>query len=266
MLRRRERLPVLTIALRLPLARQGKIFARFFLEPRGDGMRILVIEDDPDILNNVVSHLSTRGYIVDCAFDGMQGYVLATEGDFDLIVLDLMLPRLDGYELCRKLRNEARCETPLIMVTARDTLDDRLQGFDAGADDYLVKPFALAELAARVKALLHRTRGNSLARTLRVGDLLFDIDTRQLTRAGQSLRLLPAPLKLLRMLMQASPAVVHRTKLEEALWLDSPPDSDSLRTHVHQIRHVIDKPYAVPLLHTVHGIGYQLRDANAADT
>jgi DNA-binding response OmpR family regulator len=229
-------------------------------------MRILVIEDDPDILTNIASHLGTQGYIVDCAFDGRQGYSLATEGDFDLIILDIMLPRLDGYELCRRLRSKARCETPVIMVTARDTLDDRLQGFDVGADDYLVKPFALAELAARAKALLHRARGNLFARTLRVGDLVFDTDTRQLARAGHPLRLPPAPLKLLHILLQASPAVVHRTRLEEALWLDSPPDSDSLRTHIHQIRHVIDKPYVVPLLHTVHGIGYQLRDTDVANT
>ncbi|MGB3067049.1 MAG: response regulator transcription factor, partial [Ottowia sp.] len=118
-------------------------------------MRVLVIEDDPDILANITHHLERRGYIVDCAEDGQRGYAMAAEGQFDLIVLDLMLPRLDGYELCRRLRAEAACDTPVIMVTARDTLDNRLAGFDAGADDYLVKPFALAELAARAKALLH---------------------------------------------------------------------------------------------------------------
>jgi len=225
-------------------------------------MRILVIEDDPDILANITHHLGARGYIVDCASDGQRGYALAAEGDFDLIVLDLMLPRLDGYELCRRLRTQARCNTPVIMVTARDTLDDRLQGFDAGADDYLVKPFALAELSARVKALLHRVRQGSLAGELRVGDLVLDTGTRRLSRAGRPLKLPPAPLQLLRLLMEASPAVVHRARLEEALWRDSPPDSDSLRTHIHQIRQAIDKPYAVPLLHTVHGIGYQLRDGH----
>jgi DNA-binding response OmpR family regulator len=222
-------------------------------------MRILVIEDDPDILSNIADHLGKRGYIVDCALDGVQGYALASKDDFDLVILDLGLPRLDGYELCRKLRTEARSDVPVIMVTARDTLDERLQGFDAGADDYLIKPFSLAELAARVKALLHRAHGKSSTHVLQVGDLVLDIGARQLTRAGQALRLPPAPMKLLHILMQASPAVVHRKKLEEALWLDSPPDSDSLRTHIHQLRHVVDKPYAVPLLQTVHGIGYQLR-------
>ena len=222
-------------------------------------MRILVIEDDPDILGNITQHLEARGYIVDCASDGLRGYGLAEQDNFDLIVLDLMLPRLDGYELCRKLRKEAGLDTPIIMVTARDTLDDRLHGFDAGADDYLVKPFALAELSARIKALLHRTRGGTQHRMLRVVDLELDLDTRRLSRAGQPLRLPPAPLQLLTMLLRASPAVVHRSRLEEALWRDSPPDSDSLRTHIHQIRQVIDKPYPEALLHTVHGIGYQMR-------
>jgi len=224
-------------------------------------MRILVIEDDPSILSNVAAFLGRRGYIVDCAEDGRQGYALAATGEFDLIVLDLMLPRMDGYDLCRRLRNEARCATPVIMVTARDTLDHRLEGFDAGADDYLVKPYALVELAARIHALLQRSQGRVAATVLQVADLRCDTATLEVSRNGRRIRLAPAPLRILTMLMQASPAVVHRTRLEEALWRDSPPDSDSLRTHIHQIRHAVDKDEAVPLVHTVRGIGYQLRDA-----
>jgi DNA-binding response OmpR family regulator len=221
-------------------------------------MRILVIEDNPDILLNITNHLQRQGYIVDCAEDGLRGYALAKEGNFDLIVLDLMLPRLDGYDLCARLRKEARINVPVIMVTARDTLDNRLQGFDVGADDYLVKPFSLAELAARIKALLNRAHGLKNTAVLQVGDLELDQTTLTLTRRGDALRLQPAPLSLLTRLMQSSPAVVHRTKLEELLWQDSPPDSDSLRTHIHQIRQAIDKPYDSPLLHTVHGIGYKI--------
>ncbi|MEW6340753.1 MAG: response regulator transcription factor [Paraburkholderia sp.] len=228
-------------------------------------MRLLAIEDDPDILHNIVSYFEARKYVVDCALDGMQGFTLASKGEFDVIVLDLALPRLDGYELCRRLRSEARCATPLIMVSARDTLDERLTGFQVGADDYLVKPFALAELGARVKALVQRARGLSGAHHLQVADLELDLDTREITRAGQPLRLPPAPMTLLTILMQASPAVVPRRKLEEALWLDSPPDSDSLRTHIHQLRQIIDKPYTQPLLYTVHGVGYQLRDTRDDD-
>ncbi|SPU51447.1 response regulator transcription factor [Bordetella trematum] len=219
-------------------------------------MRILVIEDDPDILANIAHYLQARGYIVDCAGDGRQGYALAEQGDHDLIVLDLMLPRLDGVALCRQLRRHRA--TPIIMATARDTLDDRLQGFEAGADDYLIKPFALSELAARIKAVLARARPGAGASLLQVADLALDLATLRLTRAGRSLKLPPAPMQLLRLLMQASPAVVPRARLEEALWRDSPPDSDSLRTHIHQLRQTIDKPYGQPLLQTVHGVGYRL--------
>ncbi|WP_310630653.1 response regulator transcription factor [Paraburkholderia sp.] len=224
-------------------------------------MRILAIEDDPDILGNIASYFGARNTMVDCALDGVQGYALATRNEYDVIILDLALPRLDGYELCRRLREDAQCETPLIMVTARDTLDERLAGFQAGTDDYLVKPFALAELGARAKALSQRPRKRSVVRTLQVADLVLDLDTRELARAGQTLRLPPAPMTLLKILMQESPSVVARARLEEALWLDSPPDSDSLRTHIHQLRQVIDKPFERALLHTVHGVGYQLRAA-----
>ncbi|MGC1329229.1 response regulator transcription factor [Pseudomonas sp.] len=220
-------------------------------------MRILVIEDDLVILDNITRYLSRRGYIVDCAENGAQGLDMARGGDFDLIVLDLMLPRLDGYSLCRQLREEGGRRIPVIMVTARDTLENRLEGFEAGADDYLVKPFALAELAARVNAVLLRASPPHPT-VLQVADLCLDTATMALSRAGQALKLPPAPLRLLTALMQASPAVLARRKLEELLWSDSPPDSDSLRTHIHQLRHVVDKPFALPLLRTVHGIGYRL--------
>jgi DNA-binding response OmpR family regulator len=228
-------------------------------------MRILVIEDDPDILGNIATYFKARDFVVDCALDGLQGYALAGSGEFDVIILDLALPRLDGYELCRRLRRLARCETPLIMCSARDTLDERLTGFDAGADDYLVKPFALAELGARVNALLQRSRTRTGNRVLQIADLVFNVESREVTRGGRPLKLPPAPMTLLKILMQESPSVVERRRLEEALWLDSPPDSDSLRTHIHQLRQVIDKPYDRALLYTVHGVGYQIRDANAHD-
>jgi len=232
---------------------------RYVLPLTPQFMRILAIEDDPDILGNIASYLEARNYLVDCAIDGMQGYALAASNQYDVIVLDLALPRMDGYVLCRRLRNEAGCEAPLIMVTARDTLDERLAGFESGADDYLVKPFALAELGARVNALIQRPRRRTAVRILRVSDLELDVETRRLTRAGQMLKLPPSPMALLKLLMQESPAVVTRARLEETLWLDSPPDSDSLRRHVHFLRQVIDRPFPTALLHTIHGIGYQLR-------
>jgi DNA-binding response OmpR family regulator len=223
-------------------------------------MRILLVEDNRDILANLADYLELKGYSVDCAQDGLSGLHLATSGHYDLLVLDVMLPGLDGYSLCRRLREEARSSVPVIMLTARDQLDDRLQGFQSGADDYLIKPFALSELAARIEAVLRRSQG-AARRLLQVADLNYDLDTLEVSRAGRRLKLNPLGLKLLALLMQKSPHVLRRDALEEALWGDDCPDSDSLRSHIHQLRQVIDKPFPRPLLQTVHGVGYRLAES-----
>ena len=220
-------------------------------------MRLLLIEDNRDILANLADYLTLKGYVADCAQDGLTGLHLAATNEYDLIVLDIMLPGIDGYTLCSRLRDSERAHVPVIMLTARDALDDRLQGFRAGADDYLVKPFALAELAARIEAVLKRSRGSG-RRELVVADLRYDLDTLGVTRGGQHFHLGPIGLKLLEILMQKSPAVVRRETLEATLWGDEPPDSDSLRSHIHSLRQQIDKPFPSPLLHTVHGVGYRL--------
>ena len=222
-------------------------------------MRILVIEDNRDILANILDYLELKGFTVDCAQDGLSGMHLALTQPYDLIVLDIMLPGMDGYQLCQKLRQEADNNTPIIMLTARDALDDRLKGLHAGADDYLEKPFALSELVARIEAVLRRSSGAN-KRVLEVADLRYNLETLEVSRAGQSLKLNPIGLKLLATLMQRSPAVVRREALEEALWGDDIPDSDSLRSHIHQLRQSIDKPFAITLLHTVHGVGFRLAD------
>ena len=223
-------------------------------------MRILIVEDNPDILANVFDYLQLKGYTVDCAQDGLGGLHLAVTQTYDLIVLDIMLPGIDGYQICRRLREDARLDVPVIMLTARDTLDDRIRGFGTGADDYLVKPFALSELHARIQAVLRRARGGR-SHELRVGDLSFDVETLQVRRAGRTLKPHPFGLKLLEILMRKSPAVVRREELERELWGDDCPDSDSLRSHIHQLRQIVDKPFGSPLLHTVHGIGYRLAEA-----
>ncbi len=220
-------------------------------------MRILVIEDNRDILANILDYLELKGFTLDCAQDGLSGMHLALTQPYDLIVLDIMLPGMDGYQLCQKLRQEADNNTPIIMLTARDALDERLKGLHAGADDYLVKPFALSELVARIEAVLRRSSGAN-KRVLEVADLRYNLETLEVSRAGQSLKLNPIGLKLLATLMQRSPAVVRREALEEALWGDDIPDSDSLRSHIHQLRQAIDKPFATTLLHTVHGVGFRL--------
>ena len=223
-------------------------------------MRLLVVEDNRDILANLADYLVLKGYEVDCAQDGLTGLHLAATQHYDLIVLDVMLPGMDGYALCQRLREGERRDTPVIMLTARDALDDRLTGFRAGTDDYLTKPFALPELAARIEAVLKRTRAGG-RRLLNVADLSYDLDTLEVARAGQPLKIGPIGLKLLAVLMQKSPAVATREALESALWGDAPPDSDSLRSHIHTLRQQIDKPFPKPLLHTVHGVGFRLADA-----
>ena len=222
-------------------------------------MRILIIEDNRDIAATLGDYLSDRGHEVDYAFDGVTGLRLALSHEFDAMVLDLQLPGIDGFEVCRRLREEGRKETPVLMLTARDQLDDKLAGFDSGADDYLVKPFELREVEARLEVLARR--GQRIApRELDVGELHFDLQTLTVSRAGKKINLNPIGLKLLEKLMSSSPAVVARRDLEHHVWGEELPDSDSLRVHIHGLRAAIDKPFEHPMIRTRHGIGYSLVD------
>jgi len=224
---------------------------------------ILLIEDNRGISEMVGEFLERRGYGVDYAADGITGLHLAMSNSYDVVVLDLMLPGMDGLDLCRKLRSEGKKSTPVLMLTARDTLDDKLTGLDAGADDYLVKPFEIRELEARVRALIRRDRRQVSAELLAVGDLLLDMATLRLTRAGQELTVSPIGLKLLTILMRESPRVVSRRDIEREVWGDLLPDSDTLRSHLYNLRKIIDKPFQKPLLHTIHSAGYRLADLDA---
>lgn len=226
-------------------------------------MRILVIEDNPDIASNIGDYLSDRGNVVDFAGDGVTGLHLAVVNDYEVIVLDLMLPGMDGLEVCRKLRQEARKHTPVLMLTARDALPQKLAGFETGADDYMVKPFALQELEARILVLVRRSKPQQ-ARVLVVADLSYNLDTLVVIRQGKNIQLNPIALKILQCLMEASPSVVTRQELEMRVWGEELPDSDSLRVHIHTLRAAIDKPFDKPLIQTRHGIGYRLVDPEAA--
>ena len=225
-------------------------------------MRLLVIEDNRDIAANLGDYLEDRGHTVDYAADGVTGLHLAVVNDFDAIVLDLNLPGIDGIEVCRKLRMEGRKQTPVLMLTARDSLESKLAGFESGADDYLVKPFALQEVEARLQVLARRTKTN-LSRTLSIADLEFNLDTLEVRRGGESIQLNPTALKILQALMEASPSVVTRNELETRVWGEELPDSDSLRVHIHGLRAAIDKPFPAALIQTRHGIGYRIVDPDA---
>lgn len=225
-------------------------------------MRILIIEDHQDIAASIYDYLEAAGYTMDAAADGVTGLHLAVTNDYDAIILDLALPGIDGIDLCRRLREDAKKPTPVLMLTARDTLDNKLEGFEAGADDYLVKPFALQELAARIKVLTERMT-RLPADVLKVGDLTLDIERHEVKRGEQHLDLNPTIFKLLTFFMQNPDRVVKRKELEHVVWGDDPPDSDALRTHLSNLRNAIDKPFDQPLMHTVRGFGYQLTDRDA---
>ena len=220
-------------------------------------MKILVIEDNQDIAANLGDFLEDQGHTVDFAADGVTGLHLAVVNDFDAIVLDLNLPGMDGLEVCRKLRQEARKSTPVLMLTARDALEQKLAGFDVGADDYLVKPFALQEVAARLAVLQRRGKGVG-PRVLKVADLEYNLDTLEVSRGGRAINLNPTALKILQALMEAAPSVVTRQDLETRVWGEELPDSDSLRVHIHGLRAAVDKPFPQPLIQTRHGIGYRI--------
>lgn len=229
-------------------------------------MNVLIIEDDAAIAANLYDYLEGRGFRVDVASTGTAGLQLAQAEPWDAILLDLALPGLDGLTLCRRLRDHARRDTPVLMLTAKDTLDDKLAGFGHGADDYLVKPFSLKEVGVRLDALIRRYRGTVTQRDLRFADLRFDLATLAVERAGRAIRLQPKCLHLLRILMQSPNRVHGRAELEAEVWGEALPDSDTLRAHIYTLRKALTQAGEAELIQTVHGLGYRLTggDGDAA--
>lgn len=220
-------------------------------------IRLLVIEDNVDIATLIGDYFEPRGYALDFAYDGVTGLHLAVTHSYDVVVLDLALPGMDGLALCDKLRRDAKSSVPVLMLTARDTLEDKLSGFASGADDYLVKPFDLPELEVRIQALWRRTGGHTET-LLAVCDLSLDTGTLVIKRDGQTIPLNPLRLRILELLMSRSPEVVTRRDIERHIWGEEQDDSDTLRTHMSAIRRAVDKPFAESLIRTVHGIGYRI--------
>jgi len=224
---------------------------------------VLLIEDHKDIAEMVIAFLQSRDYEVDYAADGITGLHLAVTNTYDCIILDLMLPGIDGLEVCQKVRDDARNDTPIIMLTARDTLDDKITGLETGADDYLIKPFAIQELEVRIRSLIRRHKGDVAKEILRVGNLELDTSTLTVLRDNKELNLTPIGLKILTVLMRASPAVVSRRDLERKVWGHVLPDSDTLRSHLYNLRKVMDKPFKHQLLQTIQASGYKIVEPEA---
>jgi DNA-binding response OmpR family regulator len=224
----------------------------------GFAMRILVVEDNRRLNSSLAASLVHEGYSVDSAYDGQEGQDLAELASYDLILLDILLPEKDGLEVCRDLRRR-RIQTPILLLTARDSINDRVQGLDCGADDYLVKPFAMRELFARLRALLRRQQPTK-QRCLTMGNLVIDPLTHTVEREGQLVDLTPKEFALLEYLMYHPNQVVTREMIEQHIWnYDFECESNVIDVYVRRLRRKIDYPFAVKLLITVRGIGYRLQ-------
>lgn len=221
------------------------------------GLHILVIEDNAALRDSIGQLLAGRGHRADLAAEGRAGLQMALAEPPDVLVLDLMLPGMSGLRICERLRAECDRHVPVLMLTALDTLPDKLAGFRAGADDYLVKPFDNEELLARCMALSHRHRAG-ITHVLRIGTLEIDRRTGMVSRRGQQLELRQRSHQILMMLAEAWPRPVTRSELIRRLWGDNPPESDPLRTHLYLLRQTLDKPFTTPMLVTIHDVGYRL--------
>jgi len=224
------------------------------------GLRVLVVEDNADMASMLGDYLVSQGHSVDYAGDGVEGLRLALAQPFDVIALDRALPRMDGAEFCRQLRERHGRAVPVLMLTAMDSTQDKVSGLAAGADDYIVKPFALAEVEARLQALHRRASGRVAERVLTVADLVYDPVSFEARRGDRPLTLNPTSRRLLEHLMRASDRIVPREELEHVIWGDDRPDADVLRAHVHKLRDAVDRGFARKLLHTYRGAGYRLAD------
>ena len=218
-------------------------------------MRILVIEDESKTANFLKRGLGEAGFVVDVAGDGLEGLHLAQEVEFDLIILDVMIPRLEGWQVLMRLRQAGR-QTPVLFLTARDAVHERVQGFELGADDYMVKPFAFSELLARVRSLLRRTPARP-QETIRIADLEIDMLRQRATRAGQRLDLTSKELLLLSLLARRAGEVLSRTRIAEAVWdMNFDSDTNVVDVNVRRLRSKVDDPFPLKLIRTVRGAGY----------
>jgi len=220
-------------------------------------MRVLLVEDETRIAEFITRGLSEQGHAVDVASDGDEALHWADIADFDLILLDVMLPGRDGFGVCRTLRARG-LQTPILMLTARDAVEDRVKGLDSGADDYLVKPFAFAELLARLRALVRR-QPQVLGRVLEVGDLKLDTTTLEVSRQGESISLTTKERRLLEYLMRHPNQVLTRTMISEHVWnYDFDNATNVIDVHIRNVRRKVDDPFAVKLVQTVCGAGYRI--------
>lgn len=220
-------------------------------------MKVLLVEDCQSVAEVIFDYFEDSDIELDYAATGTLGLSLAQSQKFDCIILDIMLPGIDGISLCQQLRAEGN-NTPIIMLTARDTSSDMLLGLRQGADDYIVKPFNLELLEARIHSVIRRNSGTGFVTQLTCGPITLDINTHQVWRGKQEIKLTPICFKILNVLVKKSPNVVSRQEIEDVLWPDDLPDQDILRKHVYQLRNKVDKPFKENIIETVPKLGYRL--------
>lgn len=224
-------------------------------------MLVLLIEDDKVLASALSDYLLLDCIECDFAYNGLTGLNLATTNKYDVIVLDIMLPRLNGFSVCQTLREQG-VDTPILMMTAKDSLDDKLEGFQVGTDDYVTKPFAMAELSARLKALASRGMGKS-SKLIHIGDLKINIESHIAHRNAIELNLSPLSWKLLASLAKHSPNIVSKETLEQEVWGDET-SNNNLKVQIHKLRQTIDKPFATSLIHSIPKVGFVLREQKNA--
>lgn len=227
-------------------------------------MLILLVEDHRLLAETLIDYLDGEAIECDYAASGNAGLSLVQQNHYDAIILDVGLPGLSGLDVCRAIRNSGNRDIPILMLTARDELDDKLNGFEAGADDYLVKPFEQAEVVARLRALINRRQGMWSQQMLCVADLSLDVASHRVERAGQAIKLSPVGFKLLHLLIRESPAVVSRAAMLHAVWGVDQPDTDALRSHLYNLRRAVDHPFESALIETVKGVGVRLTPPQTA--
>lgn len=218
-------------------------------------MRILLVEDDLDLACNIVEYFEIHGHCIDYAKSGEASLELLHDNIYDIIILDINLPGMDGFEVCRRIRLQMHMNVPVLMLTARSMLEDKLNGFESGTDDYLPKPFELAELKMRLEAL-HRRASQSMAPKFSLDDLAVDSETGIVVRDGRQITLPKICYTILLTLIEKFPGIATKEELEYAVWKDDPPMTDALKVHFHTLRRLVDKPFGIQLLHSVRGRGY----------
>ncbi len=221
-------------------------------------MKILLVDDNHNVAETIADYLELEGIIIDCAYHGEAALRLIETNHYDVIVMDIMMPKLDGISTVKKLREDYLCGTPILFLTAKQGLDDKIAAFTAGGDDYLLKPFAMQELSLRLHALANRGPRQDIG-VLKFADITLDVKTEQVEREGQQIKLSRIQTRILKLLMKRAPAIVSRVEVIESVWGDEPPGSDALRSHIYGLRTALDKGFSESRLETIHGQGYRLK-------